>query len=63
MGDMLIQKILKKDYSELKDDIETVVAKKISNKIVAKKEEILDKIKNPEKKKEEPENKDNNDKK
>lgn len=44
MADTLTQRLLDKDYGELKDDIETVVASKIVSKIGDKKQDIIDKI-------------------
>jgi len=45
MSKSLTQRVLDKDWTELKDDFETVIAKKISNKILAKKQDFLNKAK------------------
>ena len=44
--DFLVKRILDKDYASIKDDVETIIAKKIVNKINDKKEEVLNKFNN-----------------
>lgn len=43
MGESLTQKVLDGDWTNLKDDFETVIAKKITNKINAQKKDFMDK--------------------
>jgi len=40
----LLGKLHDKDFSSLKDDVESVVAKKIHNKIIDSKKEFIDKV-------------------
>ena len=44
MADTLVQTLQNKEYSELKDKIERVVAKKVVDRIEAKKADVLNKL-------------------
>lgn len=46
MATTLVQSILDKDYANLKDSIEKIVAKKIHNRILNEKTKILAKMNN-----------------
>ena len=43
-SDMLINRLEDKDFSTLTDDINKVVAKKIQNRVQAKKEDVINKL-------------------
>jgi len=43
-NEYLIKRLLDKDYATLKDDIDSVVAAKIVDKVVEKKKEVIDRL-------------------
>ena len=44
MADTLIKTLENKEYAELTDNIESVIAKKITAKVNAKKDEVISKL-------------------